>query len=82
MQGTPNQVEDFLTDTGADISVLLALLFDGGLPLRDKSVRDDRQLLRLSGQIESLQKQFDAWAQRPTYGLSTSPLRRWMEDVA
>jgi len=82
MQGTPGKVEDFLTETGADASVLLALLFTDGLPLRDKSERDDRQILRVSRQIESLQAQFNAWAQRPTYGLTTSPLKRWMEDVA
>lgn len=81
MQGTPNQVEDFLVDTGADTSILLALLFDGGLPLRDKSERDDRQFDRLTHQIESLQRQFDAWAKHTTYGLSTSPLRRWMEEA-
>lgn len=79
MQGTPSKVEDFLADTGSDVSVLLALLFDGGLPLRNMSEYDDRQLQRLSRQIERLQREFNAWAKRPTYGLSTSPLRRWME---
>lgn len=83
MQGTPGQVDDFLIESGADVSVLLSLLFADGLPLRDKSEGDDRQLLRLSAQIERLQREFNAWAIRPSYGMTTSPLRRWMtEDVA
>lgn len=79
MQGTPNQVEDFLRDTGADVSVLLALLFADGFPLRDKSELDDRHWDRLDRRLDVLRDQFNAWAMRPTYGLSTSPLRRWME---
>jgi len=83
MQGTPGQVEDFLSESGADTSVLLSLLFADGLPLRDKSEPDDKQLLRLTRQVERLQREFNAWAIRPSYGMASSPLRRWMaEDVA
>lgn len=79
MRGTPNQVEDFLRDTGADVSVLLALLFADGFPLRDKSDVDDRHWNRLDRRLDVLRGQFEAWAKRTMYGLSTSPLQRWME---
>lgn len=81
MRGTTGKVDDFLTETGTDVSLLLALLFADGLPLRDKSESDDRQLLRVVGQLNRLEREFNAWAIRPSYGTASSPLRRWVEGA-
>lgn len=79
MRATPRQVEAFLMDTGADVSCLVSLLLDRGLPLQNGMDADDCHWDRIDSCIDNVKNQFDAWAKTPRFGRPKSPLQYWME---
>ncbi|MET3654050.1 hypothetical protein [Dyella japonica] len=81
MRGDLRSVDDFLIDTreSPDLTGLIALFLDYGLPLRSKTPSDDKLLTKYEDRREVLIAQFDAWARKRSPLTDSSPLYRWME---
>ncbi|AHX16186.1 hypothetical protein CH75_06310 [Dyella jiangningensis] len=81
MRGNRGCVETFLCDPNEnpDVTGLVSLFLDYGMPLRSKTPSDDKLLTKYEDRRDALTAQFDAWARKRTPMLHTSPLQRWME---
>lgn len=81
MRGSRTAVDEWLRDPfeNPDVTGLVSLFLDYGMPLRSKTPSDDRLLTKYEDRRDALTAQFDGWARKRTPMLHTSPLQRWME---
>lgn len=79
MRATAYWANRFNEDTGPNLGALLSLLMTRGLPLNDKSERDDKYRDKLQAQIDALSEKFNTWAVTKQYGLV--PVEQYKEQL-